>query len=191
MQYTYSIVELDPQNEQGAYIKILYDTEGDQFPQVPVQVAIPRLRAGFEQEDIAEFAKSQSTGPINIWKRIQAEIDRESEYQEYLSNLDISTIQTNVVVTEEAQTEPNEDQILAGWRAFATVTMRQARLALSQQGLLSTVQENVSQLPEDAQIEWEYAGQVERQSSLMSTLGAALGLTEEQLDDLFRFAETL
>lgn len=191
MQYTYSIVELDPQHEQGAYIKILYDTDGDQFPQVPVQVAIPRLRAGFEQEDIAEFAKGQSKGPINIWKRIQAEIDRDSEYQDYLSNLDISTIQTNIVVTEEAQAEPTEDQILSGWRAFSTVTMRQARLALSQQGLLTTVQENVSQLPEAAQIEWEYAGQVERQSSLVSTLGAALGLTEEQLDDLFRLAETL
>jgi hypothetical protein len=68
--------------------------------------------------------------------------------------------------------------------------MRQARLALKEQGLLATVESNISQMPEDAQIEWEYAAQVDRTSSLVSTLGAALGLTKVQLDELFKLAAT-
>ena len=53
----------------------------------------------------------------------------------------------------------------------------------------------VAALPEPeksaAQIEWEYAATVERNSPLISQLGPALGLDEEQLDALFRQAVTL
>ena len=75
------------------------------------------------------------------------------------------------------------------------VTMRQARLALLQQNLLSQVESAIAgmQEPEKSQvsIEWEYASTVERTSPWMSTMGAALGLTDEQLDQLFETASTL
>lgn len=42
-----------------------------------------------------------------------------------------------------------------------------------------------------AQIEWEYATGVERNAQLTLSLGTAMGLTEDQLDQLFIFAATL
>lgn len=79
--------------------------------------------------------------------------------------------------------------------APGVVTMRQARLALLSAGLLSLVDGAVKALKgpegEAARIEWEYAGAVERQWPLVLSLGASLGLTEQQLDDLFLLAATL
>lgn len=75
------------------------------------------------------------------------------------------------------------------------VTMRQARLALRQSGLLSSVDAAIASLPEpaatDAAIEWEYSQSVVRTQPFTLTLAGALGLSESDLDDLFRFAATL
>jgi hypothetical protein len=78
----------------------------------------------------------------------------------------------------------------------AEVTMRQARLALFAQGIMSQVDAALVAIPDEtertkAQIEWEYATVVERNAQLTLALGAAMGLTEDQLDQLFIFAGTL
>lgn len=77
----------------------------------------------------------------------------------------------------------------------SVVTMRQARLALLQQGLLSTVSAAIDSMTGDtgeaARIEWEYAATVERVSPLILSLGSALGLSDEQLDELFVLAASL
>ena len=67
----------------------------------------------------------------------------------------------------------------------ASLTMRQARLALLSAGLLDAVQSGVSAMPKAAQIEWEFAATVDRTSPLVATLAASLGLTSEALDALF------
>jgi hypothetical protein len=72
---------------------------------------------------------------------------------------------------------------------ITSVTMRQARLALLGAGLLEQV--NAAITDPVAQIEWEYAQTVERHSPLVQNLAAGLGLTEEQLDNLFTLASTL
>lgn len=75
------------------------------------------------------------------------------------------------------------------------VTMRQARLALLQVGLLAQVNTAVANMPgaagDAARIEWEFSSTVERNRPLVQSLIGALGLTESQLDDLFRLAATL
>ncbi len=76
------------------------------------------------------------------------------------------------------------------------VDMAQARLALFQAGLLSQVDAAIDAIPdptqrETARIEWEYRTTVRRDSQLVAGLGASLGLTDEQIDDLFRLADTL
>jgi len=80
-------------------------------------------------------------------------------------------------------------------RAGLSITPRQARLALLGAGLLDTVQGAFAQLPEPhrtaAQIEWEYATSIERNSPLVSQFGPLLGLTEAQIDDLFTQAAAL
>jgi hypothetical protein len=75
------------------------------------------------------------------------------------------------------------------------VTARQARLALLGAGVLANVDQALASIPgvegEAARIEWEYASEVRRDSPLIAALAPALGLTEEQVDDLFRAAEGL
>jgi hypothetical protein len=65
------------------------------------------------------------------------------------------------------------------------VSMRQARLALLGAGLLDTVNAGIKTMPAAAQIEWEYAQEVRRDSPLVAALSAAFGWTAAQLDDLF------
>lgn len=69
------------------------------------------------------------------------------------------------------------------------ITMRQARLALLDAGLLATVDQAIASMSgvegEAARIEWEYAMEVRRDSPLIAALGPALGLTGEQIDALF------
>lgn len=69
------------------------------------------------------------------------------------------------------------------------ITMRQARLALFGAGLLGAVDAAMNGLPsptkEVALIEWEYAATVRRKSPWIMQLGPALGLTPEQIDQLF------
>jgi len=90
--------------------------------------------------------------------------------------------------------QPTQEQIDAAIPADLsiplTVSMRQARLALSQAGLLATVNTNMQSASEADQIEWEYATTVERYSPLVLNMATALSLTETQLDDLFKLAGT-
>lgn len=75
------------------------------------------------------------------------------------------------------------------------VTMRQARLALLSAGLLAQVNTAVANMPgtegDAARIEWEYAQGVRRDSPLVAGLSAALGLTDETLDNLYKVAAGL
>ncbi|WP_288253753.1 hypothetical protein [uncultured Hydrogenophaga sp.] len=75
------------------------------------------------------------------------------------------------------------------------VTMRQARLALLDAGLLAQVDAAIEALPgpqkQAARIEWEYSQEVRRDRPFVQTLGAAMGLSDEQLDALFTTAAGL
>lgn len=75
------------------------------------------------------------------------------------------------------------------------VSPRQARLALLSIGKLSDVEQALASIPgpqgEAARIDWEYATEVQRNSPLIDALAPALGLSSEQIDDLFRMAEGL
>ena len=77
----------------------------------------------------------------------------------------------------------------------STITLRQAKLALLNAGKLQDVINAIAALPEPqktaAQIEFDYANDVERNSVLLGTIAAAIGLTEEELDQLFDSAKVL
>lgn len=72
-----------------------------------------------------------------------------------------------------------------------SVSMRQARLALLQIGLLDDVENAISQGSQADQITWEYATEVNRSDALVINMSAALGLSEAQLDALFTLAAGL
>jgi hypothetical protein len=75
------------------------------------------------------------------------------------------------------------------------VTMRQARLALLQAGLLDRVTATIAGMPspqkQAAEIEWEYSNSLKRSQPLVTQLGTALGLDAVALDALFFTASTL
>ena len=77
----------------------------------------------------------------------------------------------------------------------ASVTMRQARLAILGAGLLASVDAAIDSLPSPqkkvARIEWEYAVEVQRASGLVPMMVVALGLDDAALDALFIEAEGL
>ena len=73
-----------------------------------------------------------------------------------------------------------------------SVTQRQCRLMLVQIGKYQEVVAYIENSEDDAmKIEWEYASTIERNNPLVSTLGEHLGLTKEQLDNLFVEASKL
>lgn len=77
-----------------------------------------------------------------------------------------------------------------------SVTMRQARLALLGAGLLDDVDAAIAAITDPvqrkaAEIEWEYATTVDRDSPFTQQLAQGLGLTTEQKDALFTQAATL
>lgn len=75
------------------------------------------------------------------------------------------------------------------------VTMRQARLALLGIGVLDQVASAIEALGgverETARIEWNHSSVVHRDSPLVAIMGAALGLDDEQLNQLFITAAAL
>lgn len=104
----------------------------------------------------------------------------------------------STIETLNAQIAVLEQQLSDGPAAPAVkneVTMRQARLALLQAGVLGSVQPAIDALPEPdrtaANIEWEYSQTVVKDRPFVQMLGAALGLSTEQIDDLFTLAATL
>lgn len=66
----------------------------------------------------------------------------------------------------------------------------QARKALLAHDLLDAVNAAVATAGGEAQIAWEYAIEIHRDSPLIESLGSQLGLTSEQIDALFLEAQT-
>jgi hypothetical protein len=91
--------------------------------------------------------------------------------------------------------DADPEAVLNQWRDSTVVTMRQAALALFQAGHLENVQPAIDALPEPdrslANIEWQRSGNVERNQPFVLLLGAAIGLSDTQADDLFILAATL
>ncbi|TNE83545.1 MAG: hypothetical protein EP334_00540 [Gammaproteobacteria bacterium] len=108
-----------------------------------------------------------------------------------------SVLQGEVAVSKQvrAMTQQELDSRLAEKRNGMVVSMRQARLALLQAGLLSQIDAAISSLTEPEKsgvsIEWEYAQEVKRHHAWVIALGQQLGLSDQQLDDLFAMAAAI
>ncbi|HEV7306424.1 hypothetical protein [Ensifer sp.] len=89
---------------------------------------------------------------------------------------------------------PTVEEVRAG---MPSLTARQFRLGLVNAGISqSTVAAIVAELPagpdrDKAQIEWEYATTFNRTHPLIATIGAALGLAGDQIDEMWQAAASL
>lgn len=84
-----------------------------------------------------------------------------------------------------------EDEMRARNPVPQQVTMRQARLALLSTGLLDDVEAVISAAGRAAQLEWEYAAVVDRSNPAVAAVQQQQGMTDAQIDDLFREAAKL
>ncbi len=103
-------------------------------------------------------------------------------------------LKTGEVVSREMA--PGEQASFSPVAPPSSVTMRQARLALLGAGLLDAVEAAIAAMTDAtqrraAEIEWEYAQTVDRNSPFTQQLASGLGLTSEQLDSLFTQAAAL
>lgn len=103
----------------------------------------------------------------------------------------IEWIQPSTAPVTDEQIETEYQRLLVEAQKVKVVSMRQARLALLQAGLLTSVEEAVAAGDEAGKITWEYATEVRRDDPLVTNLSAALDLSEGQLDALFSLASTL
>ena len=81
-------------------------------------------------------------------------------------------------------------------RVPQSVTRAQAKLALLQAGLLSSVQPAIDSIPDatartSAQIDWDDRLTFDRSNGSLVTMAAIMGMTETQIDDLFIAAAKL
>ena len=94
-----------------------------------------------------------------------------------------------------ALTQEEQEAALSKKRSLMIVTPRQAKQALRQSGLYNQVKQYINTLQGDAkdeaEIEWNDATEFQRASGFLISMATALGLTEQQVDDLFDLAATL
>lgn len=95
-------------------------------------------------------------------------------------------------VEQEETVELTPEEVLMNWRDTVEVSRFQARAALFQAGLLEDIETFIAS-SEDRfiKIAWEDAAVFKRNSPTVLSLQFVLNLTDEQLDDLFRFALTI
>lgn len=109
------------------------------------------------------------------------------------ARLPLTTEEYSTVELHIASLEPVPDKVVNG-NVPLEVSMRQGKLALLHYGLLETVDSIIASMPgiqgKAARIEWEYATAIKRTSPLVASLIPYLGLTEDQLDELFILAAT-
>lgn len=104
-----------------------------------------------------------------------------------MSVIDWSTGQK--VVRDADQDElPDEATAVAEWRAAMTVSRFQAMAALLDADLLSQVNVALADAGPLAQLAWAEATEFRRNSPTIAGLASGLGLTDTQVDDLFRAA---
>lgn len=161
-----------------------------QFSDFEMEVAptggtLAEIVAGFSEAALTAASELPATLTAKQAEMDEALATAQADHVAELAAKDaeIAALQVQVVALTPAPTTVNA--------VPQSVTMRQARLALLQSGLLDEATAAVAGAGPAAQIEWEYSSDVGRNVILVQALSSALGLTDEDLDGLFVLAATL
>lgn len=108
-------------------------------------------------------------------------------YQAYLEDRDKVIYQDGAVILNpnyEAEQEQKEAERIAKLKC----TKRVFALMLQELGITYTMLKELIATNEQAQLEWDLCVELERQNPLLDVMALRLGITSEQLDGLFRYA---
>ena len=100
----------------------------------------------------------------------------EEWYEPALQTEDVLTIESSAPAIEESISEKRQRMVCS---------RLQAMLALMQSGLLDAAEQQFAAATPTQQLAWQNAQDFYRISPMLVSMGAALGLTDTQLDDLF------
>lgn len=89
--------------------------------------------------------------------------------------------------------EQQAQQALEAWRDSAVVSRLQAKAALDHSGYLEAAQEiiDLSSTPRLAKMAWIEAWEFRRMSPMLLYVAYELGISDEQLDEIFEYALTI
>ena len=112
---------------------------------------------------------------------------------EVLTGSTVEVTATEVIETQTGRDMTPEEklEVLNQWRSSTSVTPLQIRRALRTVGLLDDITSFVEAAPVEVREAWEYAIQIDRTNEMIVNAALTLGMSEEEVDDLFRLALTL
>ena len=132
---------------------------------------------------------------------------RENKLYDYANyNYDIDCLETNIITQLELDEHPNKvivkDNILIlnpnyeqeekekekERISYLKCTKRVLVLILQKMGISYTQLKNLIDTNEQAQLEWDLCVELERSNPLLDLVGAELGLTPTDIDNIFRYA---
>ena len=157
---------------------------------------------GHSHDDVARATRSSfAAGTVQVGPYVLVEVAPEPAHDPDTQRIELAASPTErtgqawlrgwVVVALTA----SEMAAIAKAKVPASVTMRQGRLALLAAGKLAQVDAAIASLPEPqksaALIEWKFSNELQRGNAFVATLGAALGLSDAQVDQLFIAAAAL
>lgn len=98
-----------------------------------------------------------------------------------------------ILVEGPVPPDPQPEIDLQNWRNSTACTPFQGRMALFNANLMTQVEAIIADAatPQETKIAWEYAIEWRRMSPMIVTLGATLNLTDSQIDDLFKDAQSI
>lgn len=154
---------------------------------------IPQFLRGLAPESLSDLSWTDPALGVSdcAWWPEDDQSPALGEFERYGDETLTPDADRRAVVVTRAVVPWSDEEIAAYRKSLVpeSVTMRQCRIALLDAGLLDAVQSSIATMPgadgERARIDWEYALDVRRDWPLINALGSQLGLTEQQIDELF------
>jgi hypothetical protein len=162
--------------------------------------AVPRFLRGLKPESLLDLSWTDPALGVQdcAWYPEEDQSPKLGQYERYDGETLVVDAERKVVVvtkyivpftTEEIEQAKHEEWLN---RVPQTVSRFQARAALHLAGLLETIEGAIAISTDDmVKLAWNEAQEFKRLSPTVLAISAGLGLTDEQLDDLFITAATI
>jgi len=155
--------------------------------------ALPKCLKGLKQESLNDLSwtdKALGFQDYGFWREQDVTVYDESKVIDGTESYELDEANYIVKVTK-TQRDKTQEELQTEFEATipTVVTIRQAKLALHEKGLLQTIEEAIANGSDEAlKIEWQYADKFERDWESLIALTTSLGMSKEELDDLFILA---
>ena len=216
LSYTFEVVEANP--EQGAVLA-LFKIEGHDEPipaAVPFESGdhlcseLLEIRAHHVVEQIVRTLRDKAKAEARVyngdWNALVGlkggdEVDIFAELAPRPPKVDYHPIKETIVLSKPAKNrmyseyevvprepEDAERQLLAFRRDYGC-SPGQLRVALHRGGNLDQIEDAIKSADKELEIEWSFANSIKRTGGIASLIQRELGLSDEELDELFIVAQ--